>query len=230
MPVKLCSNGKWKIGDGPCQYETKAKADAAYRAYLAKKRNISASVQEMASDVIRQYIDPVKYDEIKALDPAPLFKVFTVGQEGESHGKVLGMGSVIKRWVRAAIQMMADKLNIGTKVFGYHGADNEHDGRIDVGEIVGKTLQKIGDKLSVLGIAYIKPEYRKQNFDIASIEADILMTKDKNAVNVVDIKEISGVALGNSAIHKPGFPGATLQGTLQEMAEFTEEGKTNAND
>jgi hypothetical protein len=38
MPVTKCSNGKYKIGNGKCIYKTKAAADRAYRAYLAKKK------------------------------------------------------------------------------------------------------------------------------------------------------------------------------------------------
>jgi len=34
MPVIKCSNGKWRIGSGPCVYTSKAKADRAYTAYL----------------------------------------------------------------------------------------------------------------------------------------------------------------------------------------------------
>ena len=37
MPVKKCSNGKWRIGSGPCMYKSEAKALKAYMAYLAKK-------------------------------------------------------------------------------------------------------------------------------------------------------------------------------------------------
>jgi len=37
MPVKKCSNGKWKIGSGKCMYDTKEAAERAYKAYLAKK-------------------------------------------------------------------------------------------------------------------------------------------------------------------------------------------------
>lgn len=36
MPVKKCSNGKWKIGNGKCMYTSSEKAQRAYRAYLAK--------------------------------------------------------------------------------------------------------------------------------------------------------------------------------------------------
>jgi len=37
MPVIKCSNGKYKIGSGPCMYKSKASAERAFRAYLAKK-------------------------------------------------------------------------------------------------------------------------------------------------------------------------------------------------
>jgi len=37
MPVVKCSNGKWRIGNGPCIYRTKASAERAYAAYRAKK-------------------------------------------------------------------------------------------------------------------------------------------------------------------------------------------------
>lgn len=39
MPVKKCSNGKWKIGSGKCMYKTKDNAEKAYKAYLAKKHS-----------------------------------------------------------------------------------------------------------------------------------------------------------------------------------------------
>lgn len=39
MPVRKCSNNKWRIGDGPCMYKTKTAAERAYAAYLAKREN-----------------------------------------------------------------------------------------------------------------------------------------------------------------------------------------------
>ncbi len=40
MPVKKCSNGKYKIGEnGKCMYDSKEKAEKAYKAYLAKKHS-----------------------------------------------------------------------------------------------------------------------------------------------------------------------------------------------
>lgn len=37
MPVTLCSNGKYRIGDGECIYTTRENANEAYRAYLAEE-------------------------------------------------------------------------------------------------------------------------------------------------------------------------------------------------
>lgn len=37
MPVQKCRNGKWRIGEGQCIYPTRAAAERAYKAYLAKK-------------------------------------------------------------------------------------------------------------------------------------------------------------------------------------------------
>lgn len=39
MPVAKCPNGKYRIGDGPCMYMSKAKAEKAYAAYRAKKHD-----------------------------------------------------------------------------------------------------------------------------------------------------------------------------------------------
>lgn len=43
MPVTACRSkkypkGRWRIGSGPCVFTTKAKAERAYRAYLAKRK------------------------------------------------------------------------------------------------------------------------------------------------------------------------------------------------
>lgn len=37
MPVRKCSNGKYRIGDGECMYKSKASADRAYKGYLGSK-------------------------------------------------------------------------------------------------------------------------------------------------------------------------------------------------
>lgn len=46
MPVLLCPNGKYRIGSGPCVFDTKEKAQRAYRAYLWKRHGTKASARE----------------------------------------------------------------------------------------------------------------------------------------------------------------------------------------
>lgn len=38
MPVSKCPNGKYRIGSGGCMYDSKEKAEKAYKGYLASKR------------------------------------------------------------------------------------------------------------------------------------------------------------------------------------------------
>lgn len=38
MPVHECPNGKYRIGTGKCMYDSKAKAESAYRGYLHHKQ------------------------------------------------------------------------------------------------------------------------------------------------------------------------------------------------
>ena len=78
------------------------------------------------------------------------------------------------------------------------------------------------EKLSSIAIAYIYPDYRDIPLDVASIEADIHLPEKIGPVvkiSDVDVEEITGIALGNSAIVKPGFAGATLLASLQEFAD-----------
>lgn len=61
MPVHKCPNGKWRIGSGGCNFDSKEKAEVAYRAYLAKKDSkkeeiiIQTNLQDL--DGIQKSID-----------------------------------------------------------------------------------------------------------------------------------------------------------------------------
>ena len=186
------------------------------------KIKIAGQVQEMAAEEILDHVSASAYKRIKAGDAKAEFRAYCIGHEGESSGKVVGVGKVIKKWARAAIEKLTEKLAIGTKIFHMHGPTNEQGGRKPIGEIVGKVLSDVADKLSSIAIAYIYPDYRDIPLDVASIEADIhLPEKIGPTVKIsdVDVEEITGIALGNSAIVKPGFAGATLLAQLQEFAD-----------
>lgn len=177
-----------------------------------------ARVQEMADTDILAFIPASEYERIKQEDKKPLFRAYAIGHEGISEGRVVGEGNIIKRWWASAIQKLHDKLKFGLKLFHNHGPTNEHKGRTPIGEIVGKALQDIGGRLTAIAIAYIKPKFRHLPLDVASIEADIRLTGE-GGIYDADVAQITGIALGNSAINTPGFAGATLMAQIQAFAE-----------
>lgn len=179
-----------------------------------------ATILEMASSEILEHIPANIYEAIKAKDPHPIFRAYVVGHEGLSGGEIVGAGSFIKRWFASAISNIVEKLQFGTKIFHAHGKTNEHEGRNVIGHIVGKAKKIIGDNLSAIAITYIKPEYKDLPLDVASIEADVILSGDKdNGIFDANVEDITGVALGNSAVQKPGFPGATLLSQIQAFAD-----------
>ncbi len=183
---------------------------------------ISGYIQEMSAGEIKNSINPEKYKEIKQKDSNPLFKSFVLGHVGVSTGKELNTGYVKKKWYHNVIQKMADKLNLGSKVFWHHKKDsNNHSGREVIGEIVGKLTKVVNGVFSTLGIAYIKPEHRDKKADVASVELNMLW--DNKTGIIKTIKNITGIALGNSEDQSPGFAGATLQGAIQEFQDKSKE-------
>jgi len=194
------------------------------------KIKIAGQVQEMAAEEILDHVSASAYKRIKAGDAKAEFRAYCIGHEGESTGKVVGVGKVIKKWARSAIEKLTEKLAIGTKVFHMHGPANENENRKPIGEIVGKVLSNAANKLSSIAIAYIYSDYRDIPLDVASIEADIRLPERigsnvKISAEDVDVGEITGIALGNSAIVKPGFAGATLLAQLQEFVDNVDHGK-----
>jgi len=194
------------------------------------KIKIAGQVQEMAAEEILDHVSASAYKRIKAGDAKAEFRAYCIGHEGESTGKVVGVGKVIKKWARSAIEKLTEKLAIGTKVFHMHGPANENENRKPIGEIVGKVLSNAANKLSSIAIAYIYSDYRDIPLDVASIEADIRLPERigsnvKISAEDVDVGEITGIALGNSAIVKPGFAGATLLAQLQEFADNADRDK-----
>jgi hypothetical protein len=174
----------------------------------------------MASSEIAQMIPPARLREIKLTDPRPVFKAFVVGHEGEARGVMLGVGNIVKRWYRNAIEKLHEKIAAGLQLFHGHAASNDTAGRTPIGEVVGKKAMRIGARLSSVVACYIYPDYRHLPLDVASIEADVDLEQDaKSGLFVADVSQVTGIALGNSAIETPGFEGATLLGQLQAFAK-----------
>jgi hypothetical protein len=185
-------------------------------------KTIIAHSLEMAESDVLKYVDRDALNQIKNLDDHPQFSAYAIGHEGESGGDLTIQGQrvrgVKKKWLNDAIQSLYEKIKAGTKVFHLHAQTNEHEGRRSIGQVVGKALEKINDKLTAIVITYIEPAARAMGLDVASMEADLRIDTDGDSVVVSGIDEVTGIALASSKFNRPGFPGATLLATVQELA------------
>ncbi len=177
---------------------------------------IQAKLTAMAAEEILRLIDSSEYLRIKAQDPNPLFRAYVIGHEGTFKPQAEGIGTIITKWFAAAVRKLVSVLQFGTPIFHGHDDSNSHIGRASIGEVVGKSLEIIKNKLSAVAVVYIKPPFRDLKLDVASIEADVdlLANKDTGSFDA-DIRDITGVALADSAVEKPAFRGATLVGEMQ---------------
>lgn len=181
---------------------------------------ILARVLAMADSEVLGLISPRTIKDIKREDPNPIFKVFRVGQEGESRPHIVGIGATVQRWFQSAIEKLTEKLGLGIPVYHNHAPTNSGENRQAIGEIVGKALKNIEGSMSSIAVAYIYPQFKDLPLDVASIEAGVMVPQDSREFDVrdLDISEVTGIALGNSAMNKPAFPGATLLAQLQAFA------------
>jgi hypothetical protein len=184
---------------------------------------ILARIRAMSEAEVMAVVPPRIIRDIKREDPRPLFKAFVIGQEGVAEPHAVGIGKTIMRWFSSAIKALFMKLELSTKVFNGHEETNEHAGRTPVGEVIGKDLQTINGFLSALAVTYIYPQFKDFPFDVASIEATVEMPGDEREFDVeeADVVEVTGIALGDSRVDTPAFPGATLQAALQAFADKT---------
>jgi hypothetical protein len=174
----------------------------------------------MASSEITAMVGPARIREIQRTDPHPIFKAFVVGHEGEAAGYLVGVGNIVKRWFRSAVVKLHEAIQMGLKIFHGHGDTNDQAGRMAIGEVVGKKLMRIGDRVSTVVACHIFPEYRHLPLDIASIEASVDLEQDRaRGLYVADVGEVTAIALSNSAVETPGFTGATLLGQVQAFAK-----------
>ena len=188
-----------------------------------KKIIIRAELQNLARREILEMVPADTITRIKETDSKPEFKVFCIGHEGVANAQELSFGSKIVKayhYVKNMIFKLGEKLQYGTPIFNNHGDTNDHTGREKIGELVGKSVRMMGDKLSALAVTYIYPQFSKLFLDVASIEGEVeYVPKGVASGDVIDINKITGIALGSSKMNTPAFPGATLLGTLQAFSK-----------
>ncbi len=184
------------------------------------RQYLSAQIQAANQIELDEIVDPEVIRNIKAQNPHPEIRLYSIGHEGEANLHLPGIGTKTFTWIQAAISAIADKLRIGTAVFDRHNPDtNSHTGRIQIGEVVGKMTKKIGERLNTLAAIYIYDQFKSRPLDVASFEAEIEFDHDEHQAWPTQIKDVSGIALSNSGTDQPGFPGATLFGAVQAYVQ-----------
>jgi len=191
------------------------------------KKRIRATLLNMSATEIKAMIPPYYFENIKRRDPKPIFKAFVVGQEGRAESTWVGVGKVVKTWFKDAIGALSRKIYPGLQLFFNHQETNEPDAnRREIGEVAGSRVQEVEGKFSAVIAAYIFPEYKKLTLDIASVEVDVIIDDSGvDEIHAVNVDDVTGIALGNSAVDSPGFPGATLLGELQAFAGQSQSNK-----
>lgn len=194
-----------------------------------KLKNVRAYIQEMSQAEAYDMIPANTLANIKATDPDPMVRVYRVGHEGESKGRMLGVGEVVKKWTKSVVSKLVGAIQEGVGLFLGHGKTNDTAGRTRLGHVVGSKLVEKDGRAEALVATYFYPNMRDQakDLDLCSIETEIDFTLDGDEAKIVDVLPVTGIALGSSDQGvAPGFPEAGLITSLQffyERAEIQEE-------
>ena len=181
---------------------------------------ILAQVSEMsASECLPAHI----LESIKKTDPHPYLVVYDVGGEGVSHGKIDNKKER-KKWSFHAIKKLAKNIAKGAAgVIHGHNRPGENT-RKKLGRVVHAFTKDIKDSLHALAVAHITDsstieKIENGTFDVCSIEGNVLLAReDTNSTWFIkDVEEIFNLAIGSSAVDSPGFAGAGVIATIQEM-------------
>ncbi|KKL91701.1 hypothetical protein LCGC14_1892080 [marine sediment metagenome] len=181
---------------------------------------IHAHISELS---VSDYLSPEILTAIKKTDPHPFLVVYDIGGEGVSSGRVDNKKER-KIWSFHAIKELSRKIREGT-VGVIHGHNIVgQDTRRKIGKVIHAFTKIIKNSLHALAIAYITDgntidKIKNGKFDICSIEGDVLLARESKDSTwfVKDIEKINNLAIGSSAVDNPGFSGAGVLATIQEM-------------
>ena len=181
--------------------------------------SISAHISEMSA---AQCLPADLLARIKSTDPHPYFAVYDVGGEGVSDGRV-DRKKERKIWSFSAIKQLAKQL-MGAGIIEGHNNLNE-DTKPKYGKIIHTFTKKIRDSLHAIGVAHITDpatieKVKSGKLDVCSVEGDVLLARDRGSdANwfIRSVDEIKNLALGHSSVSNPGFNGAGVLATIQEM-------------
>ncbi len=183
---------------------------------------VNARITELAADTVAALIGPLRYSQITALDPQPMFVSLTVAHEGVSRGEVVGLGARVKEWARKVIARLAELLHPSGRVApllfdgsqDWHGNTNS---RQPCGEVVASRTADNAGLLSAEAVGYIyagqqrvREMIRNGELDVCSVEADVVLVDEGQRSIVEDVLAAPAIVMGNSRVQTPGFAGARV--------------------
>ena len=181
---------------------------------------IFAHISEMsASDCISSEL----LQQIKRTDPHPFLVVYDVGGEGVSSGKI-DHKKERKIWSFRAIKELSRRIKEGAVgIIHGHNAPGE-DIKRKVGRVIHSFTKTIKDSLHALAVAHITDsdiidDIKSGKLNICSIEGNVLLAREDKFSTwfVKDVDKITNLAIGSSSVNNPGFSGAGVLATIQEM-------------
>lgn len=203
---------------------------------LSRKVSIRATLNELSSSAeVVNHIGQDRYRAIKAQDEHPQFVQILVGYEGISYGQAStdgGLDVTAKRWIGPVVEQLAHKLNFGLpSIYTGNHLDQKNPARPERGMIVsGHAKEKEnGWETEAYGIGYIRDTKTRRRIDVgeldaASIEADIVLQWDEGdgVYFVESVERVTAVVLADSDEEKPGFEGAGIVATINELQAAVE--------
>lgn len=162
-------------------------------------------------------------NEIKNKYSQPYFRAYSIAHEGIATPRFIDDNNTdtkSTKWGRKVIQSIQGVLKKGVQFFVGHNSDNSTEGRKPIGEIVATFQKNINHKLHHIAIGLFPDKLEAGKYDVCSLEGDVT-GKDYEDISVIEsVKNITGIALGNSAYDKPAFPGAVYLGAIQAFGDI----------
>lgn len=181
------------------------------------KKNIKfVELQAFEVDIM-DIIPKGAYDKIKAKDPHPFFKAYSIAHEGVSHPKILGEDSEPIWWGKKAIQSIKKAVKSGIKFFKGHNEDSSTEGRRSLGEIIASSEKMIQGELNSIVVGYFPQETRDEvkQYNICSMEAVWNVIRKSGKLFGDTMEKLTGIALGSSDNDSPAWSGAKELASVQ---------------
>lgn len=176
------------------------------------KSFVSLRVQALKGLDVLSLVPP---NVLRDLPPHPFLQAYSICHEGLSRPTVLGEGSRIIRWTRAAVQSLKKVVLRGVKFFMGHNADNSTEGRKDVGEVIWDEQREIGGVLHHIVVGYFPDRKAVEDADICSQEGEWNFLEEASGWIADKVEKLTGIALSNSKREQPAFPDARRLGMVQ---------------